>query len=675
VPSVDPGDYTLDGTSYTIFTGASIDAGNPKLVHLTGAIPAMAGDITVDELFDDGYGSSFSLYAGILPVPFTNTTNPGGTMADDIIATFQGIVSGNDSINNVWVSDAAGPYHGILVYDLNFDTAAAVGDEIIFAAERSPYNNLSELVNPVLISVVSNGLTPYGPSVIPASDISSSIPADTDPAESWEGQLVKITGFTVDSLSVVSPNYACTWSDSKASYIFYIGNTAGNFNLLVGATYTSVTGLIDWYWDGPYYRINPRSQKDIEGGIVPPPPQIIITEVMQNPDSVADASGEWFEVYNNSDNPIDMNGWVMKDLGSNSHTIVGSLIVAAHDFAVLGNNANPFTNGGYTCDYVFPSTFSLGNSDDELILYLPGGLTKVDHIEWDGGHVWPDPTGASMVYTGVTSENNNDGTLWATAYTSESSYPDPACDLGSPGTNGEFQVLTEGFSLSLNVLLESYYNPASDSMTNYYRANLILPYSQPYNPALPYYGNASPAWLYSGSETAIYLPYYSIDWVLIELRDGLYGKAGTGIQVAALLEADGQVCSYNGSARLSVKDQFASGLFIAVYHLNHIGIISDEGLYPNDGDVVYYDFSSDQLQVLFGSASYKELEPGVWGMVAGDINGDGSIDILDKDDGWNPYAGLPALYQGNNILPDDQVNNQDKNQMWAPNQGYSSVIP
>ncbi|MEZ5196045.1 MAG: lamin tail domain-containing protein [Bacteroidales bacterium] len=52
-------------------------------------------------------------------------------------------------------------------------------------------------------------------------------------------------------------------------------------------------------------------------------PDIIITEVMQNPDSVGDTSGEWFEVYNNTGIAVDMTGWVMKDLGTNSHTIAG----------------------------------------------------------------------------------------------------------------------------------------------------------------------------------------------------------------------------------------------------------------------------------------------------------------------------------------------------------------
>ncbi|MEZ5196046.1 MAG: hypothetical protein R2764_06490 [Bacteroidales bacterium] len=226
-----------------------------------------------------------------------------------------------------------------------------------------------------------------------------------------------------------------------------------------------------------------------------------------------------------------------------------ALTVPANSFAVLGNNGDPATNGGYTCDYVFPSSFALGNSDDEIILYLPDGITEIDRVEWDGGPIWPDPTGASMVYTGVVSEDNNDGTLWGQSLTAESSYGDPACDFGSPGSNGEFQVITEGFSLDLKVLLEGYYE-VGVGMNNYFRANNILPLDHPYNPALPYYGNNSPVWLYAGTESTNYLPYSTTDWILVELWDGF---ASGKIQLAAVVENNGQVGSCNGSGRLILK--------------------------------------------------------------------------------------------------------------------------
>ena len=48
---------------------------------------------------------------------------------------------------------------------------------------------------------------------------------------------------------------------------------------------------------------------------------IVINEIMQNPLAVADASGEWFEVYNAAPTPIDINGWTIRDNDIDSHVI------------------------------------------------------------------------------------------------------------------------------------------------------------------------------------------------------------------------------------------------------------------------------------------------------------------------------------------------------------------
>ena len=45
---------------------------------------------------------------------------------------------------------------------------------------------------------------------------------------------------------------------------------------------------------------------------------LMITEIMQNPICRSDAAGEWFEVYNPTSSPINMNGWKIKDNGTDS---------------------------------------------------------------------------------------------------------------------------------------------------------------------------------------------------------------------------------------------------------------------------------------------------------------------------------------------------------------------
>ncbi len=102
-------------------------------------------------------------------------------------------------------------------------------------------------------------------SIIDGSDIEENIAVDTDPGEKWEGQLVTIEDFTVDSYT--DYDYTCSWSDGSSTYYFHVGDNVvyqfGGISMTVGNTYGSITGVVDWYNSGPYYRINPREQNDI----------------------------------------------------------------------------------------------------------------------------------------------------------------------------------------------------------------------------------------------------------------------------------------------------------------------------------------------------------------------------------------------------------------------------
>ena len=100
------------------------------------------------------------------------------------------------------------------------------------------------------------------------------------------------------------------------------------------------------------------------------PGTIFVTEMMPNPSAVRDSAGEWFEVFNSrSDVAVDINGWTVRDAGSNVHVIDngGPLVISPQSFVVLGNNADTTTNGGVAVDYVY-SSFTLANSADEIEL-------------------------------------------------------------------------------------------------------------------------------------------------------------------------------------------------------------------------------------------------------------------------------------------------------------------
>ncbi len=163
---------------------------------------------------------------------------------------------------------------------------------------------------------------------------------------------------------------------------------------------------------------------------------IIVTEVMQNPKSVNDDSGEYFEVYNTTAAAIDMQGWMIKSLTTSSkdHVIASSLIVPANGYAVLGINSDSGANGGVAVDYQYGSNFYLGNSSDSIALDC--GSTIVDSISWDNGATFPDPNGISMeLATNKYSATDNDsGENWAEATQEITS----GGDFGTPGAVNSF---------------------------------------------------------------------------------------------------------------------------------------------------------------------------------------------------------------------------------------------
>ncbi len=162
---------------------------------------------------------------------------------------------------------------------------------------------------------------------------------------------------------------------------------------------------------------------------------IIITEIMQNPSAVSDNAGEWFEVYNTTGSPIDLQGWTLNDSSSSSetHTIATSVIVPAGGYAVLGNNSDFTTNGGVTLNYSYGGGYFLGNGIDDLLVDCLGA--SIDIVAWDDGATFPDPTGASMELTSnkLNSSDNDTGTNWQVAVSAYGSG-----DFGTPGTVNDF---------------------------------------------------------------------------------------------------------------------------------------------------------------------------------------------------------------------------------------------
>ncbi|MHA7057035.1 lamin tail domain-containing protein [Aquimarina sp. M1] len=194
---------------------------------------------------------------------------------------------------------------------------------------------------------------------------------------------------------------------------------------------------------------------------------IIITEVMQNPAAAGnDPNGEYFELYNTTANPIDIQSWVIKDdnQAGETHVIASSVIVPAMGYVLLANAATP--NGGITPDYAYATGFSLGNGTDGIIIECNSAV--IDEVIWDNGATFPDPTGASMELSinHLNSTDNDDGINWLEAVS-----PFGSGDLGTPGEENDntvlsvdsFDELSENFTMFPNPTNTGFINIATKS--------------------------------------------------------------------------------------------------------------------------------------------------------------------------------------------------------------------
>lgn len=142
------------------------------------------------------------------------------------------------------------------------------------------------------------------------------------------------------------------------------------------------------------------------------PGDLVLTEIMANPNFLADSLGEWLEVYNPGPAPIDLRGWCLTD--DSSQLVVldadAPIEVAPQSYAVLGNNADTSTNGGIELihDWTENGTYTLSSPTDAVRLVAPDGIL-IDEVVYGGGVEWINPIGASLeLAEGLLGDDVND---------------------------------------------------------------------------------------------------------------------------------------------------------------------------------------------------------------------------------------------------------------------------
>jgi hypothetical protein len=149
--------------------------------------------------------------------------------------------------------------------------------------------------------------------------------------------------------------------------------------------------------------------------------QLVLTEIMADPQALTDAEGEWFELLNTTGTTFDLQGCEIDDGAMTTHPIEGSLVSAPGKYLTIARSAQP----GFTPDRV--ESISLTNSADRLALSC-GGI-EIDRVDYDGAQGFPIVAGASASLDPkhLDARANDSASAWCAA---KSSY---GSDLGTPG--------------------------------------------------------------------------------------------------------------------------------------------------------------------------------------------------------------------------------------------------
>lgn len=162
-----------------------------------------------------------------------------------------------------------------------------------------------------------------------------------------------------------------------------------------------------------------------------PPPgadEVVITEIMQNPNATDDSVGEYIELHNPTAGTVQLQGCAVDDgAGADAFGIDLDLAIDPGGYVTLARTDMP----GFTADYVYGpgNGFQLSNTSDTVRLVC--GATIIDEVNYDEAAMWPDPTGASMQLDPgfLTTIDNDVPDNWCTSFNDLGNG-----DLGTPGT-------------------------------------------------------------------------------------------------------------------------------------------------------------------------------------------------------------------------------------------------
>lgn len=161
-------------------------------------------------------------------------------------------------------------------------------------------------------------------------------------------------------------------------------------------------------------------------------------------------------------------------------------------------------------------------------------------------------------------------------------------------------------------------------------------------------------------------PISVVDWLFIELRDVDDPSVIIATQ-AVLVNRQAVIIDVN-EEYITFSNLPSSSFYLTIRHRNHFGIRTLNPItIATNGEQINIDIN-DNLEFLGGDLAMKTIN-GVRVMIAGDANGDGQINSVDKNDFWRVENGNPYDYFDTkaDFNLDGAVNSVDKNAYWRVN--------
>ncbi len=264
-------------------------------------------------------------------------------------------------------------------------------------------------------------------------------------------------------------------------------------------------------------------------------------------------------------------------------------------------------------------TWGDSDSDDDAIISIARDIDDTEEPWAYGDHTWL--AGDALI---ISENDPNDYYSWNTTGVSPGQYVIWAMihdNNHAPRfsrSTGKVTVLEPSILLNIKIYLEGPYQ-AGGSMTTNLKTAGSVPLTSPYTDA----------------RTVTAVPDGVTDWVSVELRSSASGPAV--VQRSFFLKSDGSIVETDGTTTdLMIPGVAAGDYFILVKHRNHLAIMSAAAQTLGSTSTSLYDFSTGIGQY-YGTDTNraKQVQTGVYGMVAGDANGSGTVDASDRSATWN----------------------------------------